>query len=451
MAEQRFEHASEMPAPRAEVYAWHTRPGALERMLPPWEDVTLDKGGRVAHGARTALTVKAPWPRKWIAEHSDVVPNVSFTDRQVEGPFASWVHVHRFEPAASGNPNDSVMRDAVTYTPPGGLLSRWVDRWAVEPKLRRMFAYRHGTLAADLDDHREFGRGRSLTVAVTGSGGLIGTALSHYLTSGGHTVRPVHRRGDGFDVDAVRGVDALVHLAGEPIFQRWDDEAKHRIRYSRVTKTRKLSEAIAAMDADRRPGVMVSGSAVGYYGNRGEAWVHEDTPPGDGFLADVSTHWEEATRPAEEAGVRVCHLRTGVVLTPKGGALAKMLPAFRLAAGGRLGDGTQYLPWIALDDHLRATYRLLADDTMQGPYNVAAPRPVTSRTLAKTLGDVLDRPAILPAPKAALRLAFGEMAEAALLASQRVEPRRLLQADFDFRFPDLEPALRWMLGRVERQ
>ncbi len=447
MPEQTFSRETALPAPRAEAYAWHTRPGALERMIPPWADATLDKGGRVANGSTTTLTVAAPFPRKWIARHEDVIPNVAFTDRQIEGPFKSWVHVHKFEPDPQANPNASVLRDTITYTPPGGPLSGLINGWKVEPELARTFDYRHATLAADLEDHRDFGRGRSLTVAVTGSTGLIGTALTHYLTSGGHTVRPVHRQGDGFNVDAVRGVDALVHLAGEAIFQRWDDEVKHKIRYSRVAKTRALCEAIAAMPEDKRPKVMVSGSAVGYYGDRGDAWVNEQTPAGDGFLADVSEHWEQATDPATQAGVRVCLARTGIVLTPRGGALAKMLPAFKLGGGGPLGSGDQYLSWIALDDHLRAVYRLIGDDTMQGPFNLVAPRPVTSRTLAKTLGKVLHRPALMPAPRAALRLAFGEMADAALLASQRVEPRRLLHADFSFRFLDLEPALRWMLGR----
>ena len=293
-----------------------------------------------------------------------------------------------------------------------------------------------------------------LTVAVSGATGLIGTALVRRLRAGGHDVRRLLRSsrnaaaGDvvwdpasgALHPTALAGVDAIVHLAGEPVAHRWTTERKHAIRASRVRATEQLALAIRAMDP--RPRVVLSGSAVGYYGDRGDALLDEKSGPGTGFLSDVCVAWEEATAPIADAGVRVVTLRTGIVLSPHGGALAKLLPIFRLGGGGPLGSGRQWMSWIALGDHLRAMEHAIGAESLHGPVNLVAPNPVTNADFATTLGRVLARPALVPVPSFALELLYGEMARSTLLAGRRVLPRSLSASGFEFAEPTLEGALR---------
>ena len=297
-----------------------------------------------------------------------------------------------------------------------------------------------------------------LTIAVTGATGLIGSALVQVLRARGHTVRRFVRsaRGAGkgdvvWDAErtdlpagALDGVDAVVNLAGAPVAQRWTAERKHEIRASRVLGTEKLARAIAAMA--QKPRVLLNGSAVGYYGDRGDEVLNESSAPGHDFLAGVCVEWERATAPAADAGVRVVLLRTGVVLSKEGGALAKLLPPFRLGMGGPLGSGEQWMSWIALEDHLRAMEHCLFVEEVRGAMNLVAPNPVRNSHFATTLGRVLARPALIPVPAIALTLMYGEMARATLLASQRALPDALAATGFDFRQPTLEGALRALLA-----
>jgi hypothetical protein len=298
-----------------------------------------------------------------------------------------------------------------------------------------------------------------MQVAVTGSTGLIGTALCAALRVGGaRVIRLVRSPGGGadevvwdpaagtLDAERLRGVDAVVHLAGEPIgSRRWSDEQKRRIRDSRVASTRLLVETLAGMREG--PRVLVCSSAVGFYGDRGPQLLTEDSPPGADFLARVCVAWEAAADPAREAGLRVVHLRTGVVLDPAGGALAKMLPLYRLGLGGRMGDGRQYLSWLTRDEAVGIITHALGSDELAGPVNAVAPNPVTNAEFTAVLGRVLGRPAVMTVPRFGPRLLLGEMAEALLFASQRVLPQRLTADGYGFRAPLLEPALRDLLGR----
>ncbi|GAA0462226.1 TIGR01777 family oxidoreductase [Streptomyces stramineus] len=296
-----------------------------------------------------------------------------------------------------------------------------------------------------------------MRIAITGSTGLIGTALVRSLTADGHSVvrlvrRPARSRGEvswdperqWVDTGGLAGCEAVVHLAGAPIGgHRWTAAYKKEIRDSRVLGTAAVAEALASLDAP--PRVLVSGSAIGIYGDTGDRPADESTPPGHGFLADVCQEWEEAAAPAAEAGVRTVHARTGLVVARGGGAWAKLFPLFRLGLGGRLGDGRQYWSFIALDDHIAALRHLLDSGDVSGPVNLTAPHPVTNREMTAVMGRVLRRPTLFPAPAPALKLALGELA-GDVLGSQRVLPRRLLDSGFSFDCPTAESAVRAALG-----
>jgi uncharacterized protein (TIGR01777 family) len=293
-------------------------------------------------------------------------------------------------------------------------------------------------------------------VFITGATGLVGRRLESELRSEGRQVTRMVRASPKadevlwnyqdrqIDLEKLAAADAVVHLAGESIAQgRWTEEKKRRIRESREGGTRFLAESIARLQAP--PKVFVCASAVGYYGDRGDDELTEQSAPGAGFLPEVCIAWEKACRPAADAGVRVVNLRIGIVLSREGGALAKMLPPFRLGAGGVVGGGRQWWSWIALDDVVRAVQHILTDESLEGPVNGTAPHPVTNREFTTTIAHVLHRPAIFPLPAFAARLALGEMANGLLLASAKVLPRKLQQSGFEFQFPELEPALRGAL------
>ena len=297
-----------------------------------------------------------------------------------------------------------------------------------------------------------------MKVLISGATGLIGSVLIRELESGGHrTTRLTRSPGSSEDVgwdpssgtiDASRieGHDAVVHLAGENIGEgRWTQEKKRRILESRREGTRLLAETIAGLPEP--PRVMVSASAVGYYGDRGNELLREDSAPGSDFLAEVCKAWEAAADPAREAGVRVVHPRNGIVLSTEGGALARTLPIFKLGGGGRIGSGRQWWSWVAIDDVAGAYVHALTDDSIEGPLNVGSPNPLTNAEYTKVMGKVLNRPTVFPLPAAAARLMLGEVADALLLASQRVEPAKLEETGYEFRYPELEGALRHLIGR----
>lgn len=305
-------------------------------------------------------------------------------------------------------------------------------------------------------------QGPPLSVLVTGSSGLVGSVLLPFLTVRGHGVTPLVRTAPGpaepgpywnpetgvIHTDGLEGLGAVVHLAGESISGgRWTPDKKRRIRDSRVAGTRLLCEALGSLTIP--PRTLVSASAIGFYGNRGDELLNESSPGGGGYLADVCAEWEAATAPAREAGIRVVLLRFGVVLALEGGALARMRLPFQLGVGGILGSGRQYMSWIALDDAVGAICHALVTEELEGAVNAVAPDPVTNWEFTKTLGRVLRRPTLLPMPAFAARLAFGEMADELLLASARVFPGKLLKSGYRFRAPRIEGALRHLLGREE--
>jgi uncharacterized protein (TIGR01777 family) len=288
-----------------------------------------------------------------------------------------------------------------------------------------------------------------MKIAMTGSSGLVGSALMPILVAAGHDVVPLKRPRDWnpdqgtINLSAFSGVEAMIHLAGENIASgRWTAARKQSFLDSRLKGTRLIAETISRME--KPPRVLVSASAIGYYGDRGNEVLIENSAPGTGFLAELCSQWEAATDPATRKGIRVVHLRIGLVLSPSGGALGKMLLPFKLGLGGRIGSGRQFWSWISLDDLCGAIAHCTQATELHGPVNIVSPTPVTNSEFTKALGRALGRPTIFPVPAFALRTALGEMADALVLASARVEPKKLMASRFVFRHPELEATLRYL-------
>jgi uncharacterized protein len=455
---EEFVYRSSMPVSATELFEWHARPGALERLTPPWDIVrVVERTGGLEDGTRIVLSVPAgPLRFRWVSRHSEVVAGRQFKDEQIEGPFRHWVHTHLMLPDGA----TSVLEDRISYVPPLGAIGGLVASSALSSRLTRLFRFRHDALRGDLAQHARYGRRPRLRVAVTGARGLIGSALVPFLTSGGHEVIRLVRHPPSSDDEVEWSVregirdperlgrlDAVIHLAGENIASgRWTPARKASIRRSRVEGTRHLAESLARLAY--RPAALLCASAIGFYGNR-PGDMYEDDAPGEGFLPGVCQEWEAAADPAVRAGIRAVHLRLGLVMSPAGGALRAMLPIFRLGLGGRVGRGSQPISWVGIDDVIGAFHHALMTESLWGPVNVTAPNAVTNAVFTTTLARVLSRPAIAPAPAFALRLALGEMADALLLGGSRVIPERLSTSGYEFRHVELEAALRHVLGRRE--
>jgi uncharacterized protein (TIGR01777 family) len=455
-----FDARSRMPVSATELFAWHAREGAFERLTPPWESLeVLERSGEgIREGARVKLRMRVgPVRQTWVARHSKYIEGSLFQDEQESGPFSRWVHTHRMWPEP---PASSVLEDEIVYALPLGAAGRAVGGGMVRRRLEQTFAYRHAVTREDLRRHALFAGQGPLTVGVTGATGLVGSSLVPFLTTGGHKVRRLVRgranpaRGDvawnpdkgEIDTAALEGVDAVVHLAGANVAQRWTPEAKELILRSRTEGTRVLCEALARLQ--KKPRVLVCAAAIGFYGHRGDEVVTEVSAPGEGFLASVCRQWEASTAAADEAGIRVVHLRIGVVLDMRGGALTQLVPPFLLGGGGPVAGGQQWLSWVSLEDVLGLTHLALFNPELRGPVNAVAPQAVRQGELARTLGKVLSRPSVFPLPAVAVRTLFGEMGKETLLSSAHVRPEVAERHGYPFMHPQLEAALRFTLGRT---
>lgn len=452
-----FEQRVTLPVSREAAFAWHERPNAFKRLLPPWEKVIGDP-----EPLREDLTVNlqiqiGPKLIDFVAHHDLFNRPEIFRYVQIKGPFKSWRHEHRFHTTAE-NAQQCELHDHIEYELPMGNIGRLLGRSFAQSNLRRMFTWRHSITRDDLALHSKFKDQPAMKVAISGSTGLVGSDLIPLLTTGGHEVVRIVRkdaapdeilwkpRENSIEVDKFEGVDAVVHLAGESIAsKRWTDDQKTKIRKSRVEGTRLLCEGLAKLN--NKPKVLVCASAIGYYGDRGDEVLTEESEAGEGFLADVAREWEESTKPASDAGIRVVFVRFGIILSSKGGALKEMLPIFKWGLGGKLGSGDQYWSWVSLDDAVGSIVHALQNEEVEGPVNIVAPNPPTNKEFTKVVGKVLGRPTFMPVPTFGLRLMVGEMADALLLGSLRVEPTVLENTGYEFRHTDLEAALRHLLGR----
>jgi uncharacterized protein len=434
-------YSSVVDSSPGDVFAWHARPGAMTRLTPPWLPVRVLRETSSLRDGQAVLGL--PGGLRWTAVHQPGAydPPHAFAD-ELTSPVLPWRHLHQFSLAGE---QSTLVTDAVETPLPARAL-------------RSMFVYRHRQLAADLAAMaraQQIGPGTDpLTVAVTGSGGLIGTALTALLTTSGHRVIRLVRRlprhaGERYwrpedpGPELLDGVDAVIHLAGASIGGRFTPEHKAEIRDSRILPTRRLAALAAASETLK---AFVTSSAIGIYGpDRGDEVLTEDSARGEGFLADVVADWEDA---AAAAGVRTVQVRTGIVQTPRGGMLRLLGPLFEAGLGGRLGSGKQWLAWIGLDDLLDIYLRAVLDPHLSGPVNAVAPEPVRNTDYTRTLATVLHRPALLPVPGFGPRLLLGEEgAREIAQASQNVRPERLIETGHQFRQPELEGALRHLFGR----
>ena len=455
-----FSKTSKIPASVQDVFQWHERTGALERLIPPWDPLeVVFKTPGIHRGAQTVMKIPArPFPFKltWIAAHTDYVKNRRFQDVQIKGPFKQWTHTHSFMPDGDG----CLLKDHIAYALPAYMLGPLFGNALIHRKLKRIFRFRHTILSRDLSHHRKHAFSRPMTILISGASGVIGSALIPFLTTGGHRVirlvRNQHNRnpqevywnpaGGKLDLQNAGPIDVAIHLSGENIGQdRWTPEKKQRIIESRNQSTRLMARTLARLPEP--PRAMLCASAIGFYGDRGDDLLTESNECGADFISGVCSEWEAGTLPAAEKGIRVVFLRIGVVLTPRGGALKKFLLPFSLGLGGKIGSGAQYLSWISIDDLIYAIYHIMADNRLQGPVNLVSPNPVPNAEFSQTLGSILNRPTLLSVPAGVIRGMYGEMGREILLASTRVMPQQLLQTGFSFAHPDLASALRHLLGK----
>ncbi|MGA7203992.1 MAG: TIGR01777 family oxidoreductase [Specibacter sp.] len=491
-----FRHTTALPFPRADVFTWFTRPGALARLTPSFFGTVLaEPSDGINPGSTAALGVGAPggfgmWlgaasgtvqgllperlrglnavrPQlRWDALHTELVPGERFTDVMTNGPVTSWTHRHDF--ADGPVPGSTVMTDTVSYEIPPVPPTGWVGK-RFEEELERMFKFRGRQLEGDLAFHRDH-PGRQLTIAVTGASGMIGAQVCALLSGGGHRVVPLVRRPPRnaseifwdpatgtLDAQSLAGCDAVVNLAGRSIGGRFTTKTKDEIYRSRILGTALLSGKLAQLASDGVARTLVSASAVGYYGAAPhDASVHhgqrdsralvEDDPAGTDFLAQVCRDWEAACRPAEDAGLRVVNVRTGVVQSAAGGVLQRLLPLYLAGVGGPLGKDA-WQSWIGIDDIAGIYAHAVLSSTLSGPVNGVAPHPVTAEQYAHTLGSVLHRPAAVKVPALGPRLLLGKQGAAELaLADQRVSSAKVEADGYTFRHESLDAALRHILG-----
>ena len=453
---------------REALWAFHVRPGAFARLIPPWQDVSVASAEGGFANLRVKLVLKlGPLRKAWIAQHEGYVEGERFVDRQVTGPFGKWVHTHVVEDAPGGG---AVLDDRVEYAAPGGAVGQALLGWKLASDVERIFAFRHARTRMDCVRHARFASEARMRVGVSGSSGLIGRDLCAYLANAGHRVDRIVRagakfeawaalpaprleiaaEGGGREAEAWEGLDAAVHLGGVNLAEgRWSERRKREIVRSRVESTRLVAERVAGMR--ERPRVLVVASGTGGYRARGadEAAARETEELDDSFLADVVRQWEASAKAASEAGIRVVFLRMGVVMSGRGGALAAMRRAAMAGGAGTIGGGAQRWSWIAMDDVVGAVEHVLHTEALSGAVNVVSPEVVTQREFAQTLRRVVGMPLGVPLAGWMARAGMGEMSDV-LLRDNAASAEKLVASGFVHELAGLEGAMRMELGRVRR-
>lgn len=457
-----FVHEATFPHAQEEVWNWYDGYGAFLRIMPEWEGLKPVQIGALKDGEETKFRIKlGPLRPMWIARHHDVRKGESFSDSMVKGPFGKWDHVHGFHALSE---SESRVIDSIEWKLPFHFFTGWTSFITVAPRLEKMFRFRTDRTANDVAAISKTSHLPRKKILVTGSTGLIGTQLCAFLECAGHevyrlvrpstklpkTVRKTHviqwneTTGEILEGD-LNGFDTVIHLAGAGIGdKRWSKKRKAIVRSSRVDTTKKLCEVLSKLSSP--PHQFLCGSAIGYYGNRGTEKLTESSTIGDGFLPDLCHEWEQSTRPLHDTNVKIVFLRTGLVMTPMGGIMKRLLLPAKFGALGPVGSGKQMQSWISLDDEIYAIHHLMMDSTSEGPYNLTAPLPVPQKEFAKVLGRVLRRPAFAPLPGFVIKMVFGEMGKQLVLEGQEVYPERLVESGFEFTHTTLESCFRHCLG-----
>jgi uncharacterized protein (TIGR01777 family) len=454
----------DFPVSVEELFAWHERPGAFLRLNPPYEPVKLvSHTGGIRDGAVVSIRVPllGSLGIPWTLTHKGYNQNQCFEDHQLSGPFQSWQHRHRFERISD---SQSRLIDEISFSLPLAMISEPLVGWIFKQKLTKLFAYRHRMTANDLAIAARYRNAfpTPQKFLISGATGFLGASLVAFLLTAGHDVAILTRGHDAslpeavkripwdpykkiIHANALEGFDHVIHLSGESVAQRWTKRVKERLLSSRTETTSFLASTLSTLTKKPKSFIAASGSA--FYGVTTQDAVDESSPQGSGFLGDVVKQWEAASMPLAAQGVRVCHARFGIILSPDGGALQKMMPPFLFGAGGPIGDGSRSMSCIAKDDVIYGLYHLAATPEVSGAVNFCLPNPTTNKQFSETLAHVLGRPCLFPVPPAFLTLIFGEMATETILSSQQLVPKKLLDSHFSFTYPTLEAALRGMLGR----
>ncbi len=451
------------------IFDYHTRNGALERLVPPWSrlKVVSQKGG-IDNDAISIFQIKlGPINFKWVSKHFGYIHNNQFQDKMIRGPFQKWVHTHSFIPQGA---NQCIIEDKINYVPKLGKICSEIIRKRIQNYLNQFFLYRSRILVNDLYFEKMVLE-KEKKILITGSHGLIGSALIPLLTNlGKHKITslvrntnnknkhsksntghqkiiywdPEHKKLNHHDLE---NFDIIIHLAGENIFGRWTDTKKQKILNSRIEGTALLSESLTKLS--NPPSLLICASAIGYYGNRPNEVLTEESSSGDGFLSDVCQEWENATKDASKIGIRVVNTRFGMVLTPKGGILHKLLESFKLGLGITIGGNKdQYINWISIEDVIKSICYSIINTSIQGAVNVVSPNPVTNLEFSNTLKKLYNTKLSIPINQHITKLIFGQMSDELLSTNMYVIPQKLISTGYKFFNPELEDTLRFLLGKM---
>ena len=457
---------SNFNVPVEKLFSWHETSGAFERLNPAYEPVRLlSHTGGIKDGAIVKIKVLPPFylPSflgiNWTLAHKNYIQNKQFEDHQLSGPFSKWQHRHLFE--AIDNSTCKLIDD-IQFSLPLGKLSEPILGEFFKSKLNKLFSYRHRITKFDLEVISKYKNSFNSPqkIVVSGASGLVGKSLVGFLRLAGHQVFKLDRKKSNdpysifwdpyskiIDTQKLSDIDHFIHLAGENVGQRWSNKIKQNIVSSRIDTTKFLVGVIKSLP--RKPKTFTCASASGFYGTNQITAQTEADPKGSGFLSEVVKAWEDATIPLKEIGIRVCNPRISVVLSPEGGALAKLLPAFYLGLGGPIGAGKNLMSCVAKDDLVYAIYHLIATPSIDGPVNIALPQPApTNKTFSYALAKALKRPCLFVVPPFMLKLVFGEMADQTILSSTNLSVEKLLNSGFEFKYPNLDELLQFILGKT---
>lgn len=444
-----------IPISANDIYHWHNMEGTIERLIPPWQNVTIiERSGGLGLGGKTVLNLKlGPFHKLYVGEHLEEDIGKMFTDIQVKGPFKYWKHEHKFTNISIAGKAAAIIDDKINYGLPLQQYLPTPIKKYVHRDLEKTFHYRHATTRNDLLAHKKYNC-TSKNILISGASGSIGKHLVPFLTSGGHKVWRLVRRSPAKEaneifwnpktgeVGDIPQIDGIIHLAGEAIgLARWNKEKKNEVLLSRKLGTQTIAKLAVKLNVD----FLISSSATGFYGDSPNSYISEEQKHGEDFISQVCKEWEDATEIAKEAGIRTVLLRMGAVLDGGSGVLRKLSSTGLFAVPKYFGSGKQMMSWICMDDLIYAIFHCTATD-IEGPLNICSPEPISNKEFMKTIASIGNKILLPPIPSAYLRLVYGQMADEIALANNHVTCQKLIHSGFDFQYPDIKSCLQRQLG-----